>query len=214
MEQEILRAAEQAILDYDVSRAEQVAKEGLASGLDPAVLLERGFIKGITRIGELFGEGEIYLPELILAGDAMKAATAVCEAAIKQGEGQVKKRVVIGTVAGDIHDIGKSIVASFLAANGFEVIDIGRDLKDEDWVTSVRELKPEVLGASALLTSTIDGQRRLIEALKQAGLRDKVKVIIGGAPVTQKWADQIGADAYGENAALAVKKVKELTATK
>ena len=124
MEEKTLRAAEQAILDYDVSRAEQVAREGLASGLDPALLLEQGFIKGITQIGELFGQGEIYLPELILAGEAMKAATAVCEAAIKQGEGQTKKRVVIGTVAGDIHDIGKSIVASFLAANGFEVRNI------------------------------------------------------------------------------------------
>jgi len=152
---------------------------------------------------------------LILAADTMQAATVICEAAIPKGtlkaKLKAKKKVVIGTVAGDIHDIGKSIVASVLSANGFEVYDLGRDLPTETFVEKIRELEPDVVGASALLTFTMDGQKKLVEGLKEAGLRDKVKVIVGGAPVNQAWAERIGADAYAENAATAVTKVKELT---
>jgi len=151
------------------------------------------------------------LPELILAADAMKAGTAVCEAALPKGTIKEKKKVVIGTVEGDIHDIGKSIVASFLAANGFEVHDIGRDAPAEKFVETAREAKADVVGASALLTTTMEQQKKIVEALKEAGLRDKVKIIVGGAPTSQEWAEQIGADAYAENAAEAVAKVKQLT---
>ena len=210
-EQEILAAASESVLKYDVAKAEEVAKEGLASGIDPVVMVEKGFIPGITEVGALFAKGEIYLPELILAADAMKAATAICEAVFPKGTLKAKKKVVIGTVEGDIHDIGKSIVASFLLANGFEVYDLGVDVHTETFIEKTRELEPDVVGASALLTFTMHGQRKLVEGLKEAGLRDRVKVIVGGAPITKEWADRIGADAYAENAVEAVTMVKALT---
>jgi trimethylamine corrinoid protein len=209
-EQEMLAAAKKAIIDYDVVKAEEVAKEALASGVDPVVMIEKGFTAGIAEVGDRFDSGEAYLPELILAADAMKAGTAVCEAAFPKGTIKAKKKVVIGTVEGDIHDIGKSIVASFLTANGFEVHDIGRDAPAEKFVETAHEVKADVVGASALLTTTMEQQKKIVEALKEAGLRDKVKIIIGGAPTSQEWADRIGADAYAENAAEAVAKVKQL----
>ena len=209
--QEILAAAKKAIIDYDVAKAEEVAREALASGVDPMVLIETGFTAGIAEVSDRFDKGEAYLPELILAADAMKAGTAVCEAAFPKGTMKEKKKVVIGTVEGDIHDIGKSIVASFLTANGFEVHDIGRDAPAEKFVETAREVKADVVGASALLTTTMEQQKKIVEALKEAGLRDKVKIIVGGAPTSQEWADRIGADAYAENAAEAVAKVKQLT---
>ena len=210
-EQEILAAAKKAIIDYDVVKAEEVAKEALASGVDPMVLIEKGFTPGIAEVSDGFDSGEVYLPELILAADAMKAGTAICEAAFPEGTIKEKKKVVMGTVEGDIHDIGKSIVASFLAANGFEVHDIGRDAPAEKFVETAREVEANVVGASALLTTTMEQQKKIVEALKEAGLRDKVKIIVGGAPTSQGWADKIGADAYAENAAEAVAKVKQLT---
>ena len=209
--QEILEAARKAIIDYDVAKAEEVAKEALASGVDPVVLIEKGFTPGIAEVGDRFDKGEAYLPELILAADAMKAGTAICEAAFPKGTMKEKKKVVIGTVEGDIHDIGKSIVASFLTANGFEVHDIGRDAPAEKFVETAREVKADVVGASALLTTTMEQQKKIVEALKEARLRDKVKIIVGGAPTSQGWANEIGADAYAENATEAVAKVKQLT---
>lgn len=210
-EQEILAAAKKAIIDYDVAKAEEVAKEALASGFDPMVLIEKGFTPGIAEVSDRFDRGEAYLPELILAADAMKAGAAICEAAFPKGKIREKKKVVIGTVEGDIHDIGKSIVASFLAANGFEVHDIGRDAPAEKFVETAREVEADVVGASALLTTTMEQQRKIVEALKEAGLRGKVKIIVGGAPTSQEWAERIGADAYAENAAEGVAKVKQLT---
>jgi len=210
-EQEILAAAKKAIIDYDVVKAEEVAKEGLASGVDPVALIEKGFVLGIAEVGDLFDKGEVYLPELILAADAMKVGTAICEAAFPKGTIREKKKVVMGTVEGDIHDIGKSIVVSFLSANGFEVYNLGRDVPAEKFVEKAGEVEADVVGCSALLTTTMEQQKKIVEALKEAGLRDKVKIIVGGAPTSQGWADRIGADAYAENAAEAVAKVKQLT---
>lgn len=210
-EQETLTAAAKAVIDYDVTKAEEVARSGLDSGVNPVTMLEQGFIAGITEVGQRFDRGEIYLPELILAADAMKAAVTICESAIPKEDLKVKKKVIMGTVAGDIHDIGKSIVCSFLSANGFEVYDLGREIPTETFVEKVREVDADVVGASALLTFTMDGQKQLVESLKEAGLRDKVKVIVGGAPVNQEWAASIGADGFAENAAAAVSLVKELT---
>ena len=210
-EQEILAAAKKAIMDYDVAEAEKIAKEGLASGVDPVAMVEKGFVPGIVEVGDRFDAGEVYLPELILAADAMKAGTSICEAAFPKGTVKAKKKVVMGTVEGDIHDIGKSIVVAFLAANGFEVYDIGRDAPPEKFVEKAREVGADVVGASALLTTTMEEQKKVVEALKEAGLRDKVKIIVGGAPTSQAWAEKIGADAYAENAAEGVTKVKQLT---
>jgi trimethylamine corrinoid protein len=210
-QKEILQKAAQAIINYDKAKAEAIAKEGLASGIDPNMIISEGFVPGITKVGDLFDREQIFLPELMLAAEAMKTGSAICVAALPSAQVQAKKKVVIGTVEGDVHDIGKSIVVSFLLANGFEVYDIGRDMAIEKFVEKTREIEADVVGASALLTTTMEGQRMLIEELKKAGLRDKVKVIIGGAPVSQSWADRIGADAYAENAVDGVNKIKKLT---
>lgn len=209
-EQEVLAAAKKAIIDYDVEKAEQVAKDGLAAGVDPVALIEKGFVPGITEIGDLFDSGEVYLPELILAADAMKAGTSVCEAAFPAGTVSTKKKVIMGTVEGDIHDIGKSIVVSFLSANGFDVYDLGRDVSVATFIEKAKELEPDVIGSSALLTTTMGHQKALEEELREAGLRDKVKTIVGGAPASKEWVEKIGADAYAENAADAVTQVKKL----
>lgn len=141
----------------------------------------------------------------------MKAGTAICEAAFPKGTIREKKKVVMGTVEGDIHDIGKSIVVAFLTANGFEVYDLGRDAPPEKFVEKAKEVTADVIGASALLTTTMETQRKVVEAIKEAGLKGKVKVIVGGAPASEEWAKKIGADAYGENATEAVVKIKQLT---
>lgn len=210
-EKELLEAARKSIIEYDVAKAEEVARQAIASGVNPVALVEKGFTPGIAEVGDRFDSGEVYLPELILAADAMKAGVAICEAAFPKGTLKEKKKVVMGTVEGDIHDIGKSIVVSFLAANGFEVYDIGRDASPEKFIEKAREVKADVVGASALLTTTMEQQKKIVEGLKEAGLRGKVKVIVGGAPTNQEWAEKIGADAYAENAAEGVTKVKQLT---
>jgi trimethylamine corrinoid protein len=210
-EKELLEAARKSIIEYDVAKAEEVARQAIASGVNPVALVEKGFTPGIAEVGDRFDSGEVYLPELILAADAMKAGVAICEAAFPKGTLKEKKKVVMGTVEGDIHDIGKSIVVSFLAANGFEVHDIGRDASPEKFIEKAREVKADVVGASALLTTTMEQQKKIVEGLKEAGLRGKVKVIVGGAPTNQEWAEKIGADAYAENAAEGVTKVKQLT---
>jgi len=186
-EQEVLAAAKKAIIDYDVEKAEQVAKDGLAAGVDPVALIEKGFVPGIAEIGDLFDSGEVYLPELILAADAMKAGTSVCEAAFPAGTTSTKKKVIMGTVEGDIHDIGKSIVVSFLSANGFDVYDLGRDVSVDTFIGKAKEIGPDVIGSSALLTTTMGHQEALEKELREAGLRDKLKTIVGGAPGTFCW---------------------------
>lgn len=209
--QAMLEEAKQAIINYDASKAGEAAKKALDSGIKPDVVISEGFVPGIIEVGDLFDRGQLFLPELIMAADAMKAGSAICTAKIPASEVKAAKKVVLGTVEGDIHDIGKSIVVSFLLANGFEVYDLGRDVPLEKFIEKVIEVKADVVGMSALLTTTMEGQKTVVEELKEAGLQDKVKTIVGGAPTSQSWADRIGADAYGENAVDAVKKIKEIT---
>lgn len=208
-QQEILEKAKKSIIDFDKDKAEAIAKEALVGGVGPAVVINEGFVPGITEVGNLFDRGQVFLPELMLAAEAMKAGVAICLEKIPEGQAQAKKVIVVGTVEGDVHDIGKSIVVSFLLANGFEVHDIGRDAPLDKFVEKAKEVNADVVGASALLTTTMEHQRTIVKMLKEAGL--KAKTIVGGAPVSQPWADRIGADAYAENAVDGVNKIKKLT---
>jgi len=208
--EEIFKAAQKAINEYNANEAKEVAQRGIAEGIEPMDLMKQGFIPGISQVGERFAQGECFLPELIQAADAMRIATEIINAAIPAGTQQRKGKIVVGTVEGDIHDIGKTIVVSLLKANGFEVYDLGRDIPTEKFIEKAEEVGADVIGTSALLTTTMEGQKKLELALKKAGLKGKYKTMVGGAPVTQRWADRIGADAYAEDAGEAVKKAKQL----
>ena len=208
--QALLEEAKQAIISYDSSKAEEAARKALAAGIEPYTVITEGFVPGIAEVGNLFDRGTYFMPELILTAEAMKAGTAVCLAEIPESTRKAAKKIVIGTVEGDVHDIGKSIVVSFLLANGFEVYDLGKDVPSEKFVEKAIEVKADIVGLSALLTTTMGMQKSVIEDLKKTGLGNKVKTIVGGAPTNQAWADRIGADAYGENAVDAIMKIKQL----
>ncbi|HOA35759.1 MAG TPA: corrinoid protein [Bacillota bacterium] len=200
-----------AILDGDVEETAALVKKALADGLEPLEVLNKGCIPGIEKAGALFEAEEFFLPELITAGEATKAAMELLlpELRKKEDAWQSAGKFVIGTVEGDMHDIGKSIVASMLSAAGFEVFDLGIDVSAERFIEEIKTKEPDFLGLSALLTSTMPKQQEVIDALKEAGLRDKVKVFVGGAPVSSEWAEKIGADGYAEDAVAAVKLAKK-----
>jgi corrinoid protein of di/trimethylamine methyltransferase len=193
-------------------KARDLANEALQAGIEPLDAIDRGFKPGMDIVGEGFAKGELFIPDLMMSGEAMKAAIGTLEPELmkRQQERKVLGKVVIGTVQGDIHEIGKTLVATMLAANGFEVHDMGVDVSAQAFLDKVREVSADVLGLSALLTTTILNQEAVILTLKEAGVRDQVKVIIGGVPASTEWADEIGADAYAENATEAVEVVKQL----
>jgi corrinoid protein of di/trimethylamine methyltransferase len=195
----------QAVIVGEPEDAVALAKEALEQGLDPLQCINKGLTVGIRRVGELFASGEYFLPDLIIGGDAMKAALEILEPALLEDqERELVGRVVLGTVEGDLHEIGKTLVGTMLTANGFQVTDIGVDKSADDFIRAIQENDADMVGASALLTTTMLKQKELIEALAEAGLREKVKVMVGGAPVTQIWADEIHADGYAEDAIASV----------
>lgn len=199
------------LLNYDVEGIKNVINKALESGLDPLQLIEK-LTEEIRTIGDLFEKNQIFLTELMLAAESMKIAISLVEPKIRQNEQKRSfiGKVLIGTVEGDIHDIGKNIVATLLSVNGFEVIDLGVDVPTSRFIQKAKEIKPDIIAISALLTATMPKMKEVIDALKKEGLRNKVKVIVGGAPVTERWAMEIGADAYGANAVEAVKVAKKL----
>ena len=196
----------------DAEKAGEVTKAAIDAGLPTGEILNKGLVAGIQVVGEQFEKGEIFLPELLMSGEAMKAALRWLRPLLgkQEGAGGYQGKVAIGTVQGDIHDIGKNIVVMILEGNGWEVTDLGIDVPPEEFCRAVKENDFQILGLSALLTVTMPNQVRTIEALKAAGLRDKVKVAIGGAVCSQGYADQIGADCYAADAVEAVRKFKLL----
>ncbi len=205
---DIYQEAIDAIVSSDRAAAEDVATRALAQGIKPGDIMQNGFVKGIQEVGDLFESGEVFLPELMMAADAMAGATEVTNAALEAGEAESKGTVVIGTVQGDVHDIGKAIVIAYLKANGYEVTDLGRDVAAATFISKATELNADIIGMSALLTTTMEEQRKVIKTVKEQGL--PFKTVVGGAPCTQRWADQIGADAYAEDANDGVKKMDAL----
>ena len=203
----------ESIVKGDAGLAEEMARKGLGEGIDPIELINNGFIPGINKVGELFGMGTLFLPELIQAASAMEAATELINAAIPEKASSASGgRIIIGTVAGDVHDIGKTIVVSLFKANGFEVKDLGRDVSVEKFIEGADKFNADIIGTSALLTTTMPEQKKLEEELAKAGLKGRFKTMVGGAPVTRRWAKRIGADAFAENAGDGVKLARELLA--
>jgi trimethylamine corrinoid protein len=205
---EWLEKAAQSILDQDEEAAREIAQKALEDGMDPVEMISNGFAAGIRKMGDLFDRGEVFLPGLIIASDAMVPAVEILEAALPRDKRQEKLGViVIGTVEGDIHDIGKGIMVTMLRVHGYEVHDLGRDVPIKDFIKKAQEVNADVIGSSAMMTTTQVGQKKLEEALKKAGLRDKVKTMVGGAVATDHWAKRIGADFFGETPADTIDKL-------
>ncbi len=198
-----------AVLKGDNKGAAAVTKEAIAEGVDPAELVSKYMIPAMDEIGARFASGECFVPEILLSARAMKAAMELIRPLLAARGAQPVGRVIIGTVRGDLHDIGKNLVASMLEGGGFEVIDLGADVAPDKFVAAAEQHKVNIVCLSALLTVTMPAMRAVIEAFEKAGLRDRVKILIGGAPVTQQYADQIGADAYGRDASVAVTLVRQ-----
>jgi len=209
-------AMRQSIVDGAPESASNLATQALAQGRHPLEVIDAGFVPGMAEVGELFAKHQMFLPDMLAAAEAMKAAMSILEPELKrQGEERpVAGIVVLGTTKGDIHEIGKTLVGTLLTANGFKVHDLGVDVSCERFAETARELNADIVGVSALLTTTMRGQKSVVDALNQAGLRPTVKIIVGGAPVTQRWAEEIGADGYAKDAMSAVALVKSLLARK
>ena len=200
-----------AVKDGRKKIVEQLVKDALAEGITAEPILNEGLIVGMTELGEMFKTGEVYVPELLVAARAMKAGTTILKPLLVDANVQSLGTVAIGTVKGDLHDIGKNLVGMMLEGNGFTVVDLGEDVDPEKFVEAVKN-GAQAIGMSALLTTTMPNMALTIQALKDAGLRDKVKVLVGGAPITQEFADQIGADGYSTDAASAADLAKKLIA--
>jgi corrinoid protein of di/trimethylamine methyltransferase len=216
MSEELFEAMAQSVIDGEPEEAEALAKQAIQQGIAPLTAINEGFVIGVNEVGDQFSKGEMFLPELVMAGEAMKAAVSVLEPEMaKRGtQREMLGKVVIGTVSGDIHDIGKTLVGTMLSASGFQVYDLGSDVAIEKFVEKALEVQADIIGLSALLTTTMVRQKDVIEALEDMNLRPKVKVMVGGAPVTQSWAQEIDADGYSEDAVGAVAVAKKLMAEK
>lgn len=208
----ILDKLKDSIEQLDKDMAEEAAKEAKAAGIEPMEAIQTGLGRGMNTISDLFDEGEMFVPQILLAAEAFETAVAILTEDMLEEERNKTKlgKVIVHTVQGDIHDVGKNIVKTMLAASGFEVIDLGRDVPVDDVVKVAVERGVDIITGSALMTTTMPAQRDIIKLLEEEGVRGKIKCMFGGAPVSQEWVNQIGADAYGENAAEAITKAKEL----
>jgi len=200
----------ESLLEYDEEVTINLVKNALKNGMDALEIVD-ALSKGLRKIGDMFGSGEVFLPELMMAASIMKTCMDILTPLLSESKtSTMLGRIVIGTVKGDIHDIGKNIVRSLLQANGFEVIDLGVDVDPENFIEAIKNYKPDILAMSALLTTTINEMHKVIRKVEESGLRKNIKIIIGGAPTSEEYAKKIGADAWGSDANDAVYKVKML----
>ncbi|MBS7640159.1 MAG: corrinoid protein [Candidatus Bathyarchaeia archaeon] len=198
--EDILEKIKKAVVNLDAENIQRLCREALEAGITPYEIIMRGFSKGLEIVGEKYEREEYYLAELVVAGEVVKEGMKILEPYLERGEVKKIGRVVIGTVKGDLHDIGKNIVKTLLRAVGFDVIDLGVDVPPEKFIEAVKKHKPDIVAMSALMTTTMNEMENVIKMLRENGLRDKVKVIIGGAPITKEFAEKIGADAAAEDA--------------
>ena len=211
---ELFQIIAEKVQKGDSSAVEDRVKEALSKGIPAGEILNQGLIMGMNSVSEQFKNNEIFIPEVLVSAKAMNLGLAVLEPFLEEATKQSKGKVVIGTAKGDLHDIGKNIVAMLLKGAGFDVVDLGTDVSKERFVESAKKEEADIVGISALLTTTMIYMREVIEAVSNAGLKKNVKVMIGGAPVTQSFADQIEADGYAPDAALAVDLAKQLLGPK
>lgn len=207
---EILKTLAEAVVAGDAEAAKSKTEEALQKKVSAEDILNQGLVSGMNTISEQFKNNEIFIPEVLVAARAMKAGMSIIRPLLAEANVRSQGKVVIGTVGGDLHDIGKNIVAMLLEGAGFEIIDLGADVPKEKFLESIEKEKPDIVGMSALLTTTMIFMRDMISTLEEAGLKDKTKVIVGGAPITQSYADEIRADGYAPDAASAVDLVKGL----
>lgn len=205
-----LKAIYEAVMEGNAGEAATQVQAALDANVPPGDILNKGCIAAMGKVGRLFEEGEMFVPEMLIAARAMQAGMNILKPYLAEDEIVSAGKIVVGTVAGDLHDIGKNLVGMMMEGAGFEIVDLGTDVKPKAFVEAVREHEPDLIGMSALLTTTMPSMMATIEALTEAGLRDQIKVMIGGAPVTQKYADKIGADGFAPDASSAARKAKEL----
>ncbi|CEO88859.1 corrinoid protein [Syntrophaceticus schinkii] len=211
MDQEnILSKLSEAVFEGEEELVPELTNKAVDAGIEPLRIINEGLTRGIEVVGERFESGEYFLPDLLLGAKAMEAGIAIVEPMLEGTNREFVGRVLMGTVHGDLHSIGKNIVIMMLKSAGFEVFDLGVDVPTSAFIEKIRKLNPDIVGISALLTTTVGCQKEIIESLKEEGLRDSVKIMIGGAPINQNWADQIGADGYAEDASSAAKLAKRL----
>ena len=212
MESERLVSIAKAVIDCDEKTVVKNVQRAIEDGVSPVDIVEKGLAKGALEVGEKFDRGEVFLTEIVMAGEAMKAGMQLAMIKIIEGKHAIPTagKYIIGTAEGDIHDLGKNIVKTMLEVSGFQVIDLGVDVSPARFVEKAVELKPHIVGVSALLTVSLEGQRKVIEELKSAGMREKMSVMVGGGPVDEQWTREIGADGFAENAVSAAKIAKQL----
>ena len=208
-----IEAIYEAVMEGDAGGAATQVQAALDAGITASDILNKVCIAAMGEVGRLFEEGEMFVPEMLIAARAMQAGMNILKPHLAEGEITSAGKVVIGTVAGDLHDIGKNLVGMMMEGAGFEIVDLGTDVTADKFVAAVKEHGPDLIGMSALLTTTMPSMTATIEALTEAGLRDQVKVMVGGAPVTAAFADKIGADGFAPDASSATRKAKELVGT-
>ncbi|OSB09511.1 corrinoid protein [Clostridium botulinum] len=212
--EELIKKLSESVVEMEEEETVELAKECIENNISAYEAIDKGLAHGMNRAGELYEEGEYYIPELLMCSDAMYSGLEVLKLHLKKNDLGKKHKIVIGVIQGDTHDIGKNLVKIMMETEGFEVIDLGRDVPPRDFVDKAKEIQADIICMSTLMTTTMDGMEEVIKLLKEEGIRDKVTVMIGGGPISQNFADKIGADVYTTDASRAAKRAKKIVEEK